>query len=315
LLNFFKPIPAYVAVSVLLFSCPQAFADEPLTGFVYTTDLLPRDKFEMAQWLTWRAHKAVGEYDVVEGRTELEYGYSDRFQLAGYVNYEWARAYHDNVIDGTTLAPSTLSNLVVGPDQRLDVTRFTSFTTEGIYRFLSPYTDPVGLALYFAPSLGPDFGMTETRLVLQSNHSDDRLVLAFNLALAQQWHLVPGAPGVNPLTDSYNDYWNKTTDLNLGLAGSYRFARGWSGALELQNERGYAGFNPLKSNARTNVAYYFGPTLHYAGQHFFATATYVSQLAGARDYAHAEPDFVVGGRSYSAGNERFRVRAKFGWYF
>ncbi len=67
----------------------RTYADEPLFGYTYTTDLLPKDKIEITQWGTWRAHKAVGEYDVLEGRTEVEYGFSDRLQVAGYINYEW----------------------------------------------------------------------------------------------------------------------------------------------------------------------------------------------------------------------------------
>jgi hypothetical protein len=35
-------------------------AGEPLLGFAYTTDLLPRDQLEFEQWITWRAGKAQG---------------------------------------------------------------------------------------------------------------------------------------------------------------------------------------------------------------------------------------------------------------
>src|SRR5262249_62186673 len=95
------------AAAVSLAATLSASAEEPVTGFVFTTDLLPEGKYEVAQWVTWRAHKAVGVYDVVEARSEVEYGLSDDFQIAGYINYEWADAYHDNVIDGSTLPPET----------------------------------------------------------------------------------------------------------------------------------------------------------------------------------------------------------------
>jgi hypothetical protein len=83
----------------------------------------------------------------------------------------------------------------------------------------------------------------------------------------------------------------------------------------LQNERGFEGIAPFSASARTDVAYYLGPSLHYANQHLFVTATYLEQLPLASDYAHTSPDFVVDGRTYAANFERRRVRLKFGWYF
>ena len=142
----------------------SAFADEPLFGYVYTTDLLPRGKFELAQWATWRTGHSLGQFDVLEGRTEFEYGATDRLQLSAYLNYEWARAAHDNVIDGTTLPPGTLANLDVGPAERLNTTRFTGVSVEGIYRIWSPYTNPVGIAI--DADISPDENLVLMRIVL-----------------------------------------------------------------------------------------------------------------------------------------------------
>lgn len=302
------------AVFVTLLLVPFcATAEEPLFGFVSTTDLLPQGKFEGAQWLSWRDGKTVGQFDVVEGRTEFEYGLSNRLQVAAYLNYEWADAYHDNVITGETLPPAALANLNVGPDDRLNTTRFTAASLEGIYRVLSPYIDPIGLALYLRPSIGPQFREVEARLILQKNFIDDRFVLALNIDDTVDWHDVP--------TDFASDgavldrKWDDESALAFGLASSYRFGTGWSAGVELQNERGYAGEDPFSTGIRTSVAYYLGPTLHYANEHIFATLTYLTQLPFASDYANSHPDFIVDGRNYSAGNERLRLRLKFGWYF
>jgi hypothetical protein len=48
-----------------------AWADEPVFGFIYTTDLLPQGQKEIEQWLTWRHQKAGGYYDQLENRTEF----------------------------------------------------------------------------------------------------------------------------------------------------------------------------------------------------------------------------------------------------
>lgn len=306
--------PIWGSLLCLLLTCGRAGADEPMFGYVYTTDLLPRGKFELAQWATWRADQAAGQFNVLEGRTEFEYGVSDRFQLSAYLNYEWARAYHNNAMNGTTLPPATLAYLNVGPDERLDTARFTGISLEGIFRVLSPYTDPVGLAVYVRPSVGPRLRELESRLIVQRNFLDDRMVLAFNAGIIDDRRYLPTTPG-KPDSDGFEHPWNEQSSLNLGLAGSYRFARMWFGGLELQNERAFAGLTPFASASRTNVAYYLGPSLHYADEHKFVTVTYLNQLPFASDYAHSSPDFVVDGRNYASNSERYRVRLKFGWYF
>jgi len=292
-----------------------AHADEPVTGFVYTTDLLPEGKYEVAQWLTWRAHKAVGTYNVIEIRSEVEYGVTDAFQLSAYLNYEWAEAFHNNVMDGTTLPPETFAQLDVGPNDHFRTTRFTGIALEGIYRILSPYTDPIGLAVMFEPTVGPSLREMETRLILQKNYFDDRLILAFNVTLMQEVRRVPGDPSAPPASDEFKKHWDKESDLNFGLAASYRFAPNWSVGLELQHEREWAGLNPFDGDMATNSATYFGPTIHYGGEHFFATLTVLDQLPWGTDDANPAPGFLVHGRNYADDFERFRVRAKLGWYF
>ena len=308
-----RKLTEVLCCSILMWAY-QAKGEEPLFGFVYTTDLLPQNKFEVAQWLTWRSGKPVGQFDVVEGRTEFEYGVSDRLQVAAYLNYEWADAYHDDAINGSTLPPATLANLNVGPNDRLNTTRFTAASLEGISRVLSPYIDPIGLAIYLRPSLGAQFREVEARLILQKNFADDRWVVAFNLGDTADWHDIPV---VTDAVDggAFSRTWDKESTLSLGLASTYRFTTGWFAGVELQNERGYSDLDTFSTPARTGVAYYLGPTLHYANTRMFATLTYLTQLPFASDYAHSEPDYVIGGRNYAAGNERLRLRFKFGLYF
>jgi hypothetical protein len=294
---------------------PPALADEPLFGFVYTTDLLPKDQFEVEQWLSWRAGKAAGAFNVLEVRHEFEYGLTDALQISAYLNWEWAGARNNNVIDGTTLPPETFANVEVDPSGRFNLTKFTGISGEAIYRILSPYIDPVGLAIYVEPTIGPDVRELESRIILQKNFLDDRLVFAFNLTHHFEWRYLHGDPAAPPSDIEFRDHWDKETDINFGLAASYRFAPNWSAGLEFINEREWAGFDPFDASKRTNVAYYFGPTLHYAGEHIFATLTVLDQLPWAKDYANPPPGFVAGGRNYADDFERFRVRLKFGYYF
>ena len=85
----------------LALSAACAWAEESQFAYVYSTDLLPKGAKEVEQWMTWRHQKSTGLFDVLESRTEIEYGVTDQFQIAAYANYAWTRASHDGV-DGAT---------------------------------------------------------------------------------------------------------------------------------------------------------------------------------------------------------------------
>jgi hypothetical protein len=313
-----RPTKALLAASALALTVCAAIpasADEPLFGFVYTTDLLPKDHTEVEQWETWRAGKAHGIFNVIENRTEVEYGVTDALQLSAYLNTEWSNAYNDNVIDGTTLPPETFAEVQVGPHEHFNLAKFTGVSAEAIWRLMSPYTDPFGLAFYVEPTVGPATRELESRVIFQKNFMDDRLVFAFNTTIAQELRYLHGDPGAPASSEESYDHWDKEADVNFGLAGSYRFAESWYAGVEFENEHEWAGFDPFADHKRTNNAYYAGPTIHYGGERFFATLTVLDQLPWAEDYANPAPGFVIGGRNYADDFERFRVRLKIGYTF
>jgi hypothetical protein len=53
-------------VMAALVGITPARADEPIFGFIYTTDLLPKDKTEFEQWMTWKRQKAHGSFNLLE---------------------------------------------------------------------------------------------------------------------------------------------------------------------------------------------------------------------------------------------------------
>jgi hypothetical protein len=283
----------------------QARADEPLFGFVYTTDLLPKGQKEVEQWVTWRNQKAGGYFDQLDGRTEVSYGLSDRMQLSAYANWTWARAWRNGPF-GETTPPEPLSYDAPGPDDHYQGARFVGVSGEAIYRVLSPYTSPVGLAIYEEPTVGPDFVESETKLIVQKNFKDDRLVVALNLTYAPEWRRV---------TDEDNPsrkVWSEETDANIGLAVSYRFAPNWSAGLEFENEYEFASYD---FSRMANGGYYLGPTIHYAAKRFFVTASYLEQMPWASVHSDTVPGAIVGGRIYDNDFERRRLRVKVGYLF
>ncbi len=281
-------------------------ADEPLFGFAYTTDVLPKGKLEVEQWSTTRLTKATpGDFWLQENRTEFEYGASDKLQLALYATYDSTAAFH-NGPGGATTPPEQFSYDQPGADDHYGRSRFIGVSQEAIYRIVSPYTHSVGLALYEEPTVGAGFIESETKIILQKNYRDDLLVFALNLTYAPEWRHV---------TDSANLFkksWQEETDANVDLGVSYRFRRNWSSGFELINER---EFNSYNFTHESNSGYYLGPTLHYGGKHFFATGTFVAQMPWASTHVDTVPGAIVGGRVFDNDFEKYRVRIKFGWYF
>ncbi len=306
---------ALLGLVILSATASPALADEPLFGFVYTTDLLPKGQREVEQWATLREGRSEGYFHVVQARTEFSYGMTDRFQLSGYLNLSWADVYH-NIPSGETAPPEIFADYYADPNKPFNHFRLESFSGEALYRISSPYTSPLGVAVYMEPSLGPRTMELENRLILQKNFLDDKLVFAFNTTVGFEMRELHGDPEAEPTSADFVDHWDHETDVNFGIAGSYRFARNWSVGLEFQNEREWAGFDPFASSQRTNVAYYTGPTLHYANQHFFFTGTVLFQLPWAQDLADDAADsFVVNGITNADDFENLRVRLKFGYFF
>lgn len=282
-----------------------AHAEESQFGYVYTTDLLPQGAKEVEQWATWRHQKVAGYFDQIDGRTEFEYGMTDKLQLAFYANYVWARAYHNGPFEETT-PPEPLSYDRPGPDDHYNAKRVVGFSGEAIYRIWSPYTDPLGVAVYVEPTVGPQFRELETKLILQKNFLDDRLVTAFNFTYAPEWRYDWADDAMT------HKRWGEETDVNLNIAASYRFAPNWSAGVEFLNEHEYNSYN---FSNESNDGYFVGPVIHYGGKKFFVTATFLEQLPWATHHSDTVPGAIVGGRIYDNDFERYRLRIKAGWYF
>lgn len=301
---------AHVALVLVVtaYGAATARADEPVFGFIYTTDLLPKQQKEVEQWMTWRHEKAGGYYDQLENRTELSYGVTNNFQLSGYANYNWSRAYH-NGPDGTTTPPEQFSDYNAGPNDHFNSARFVGISLEGIYRVLSPYTDPLGLAFLLEPTIGPNFKELEARVIFQKNFLDDRLITAANITWAPELRHVPS----NPYTGESLSNPNIETDVNFGVGASYRFAPDWSFGWEFENEREINDYALFSRRHWMGDAYYTGPTIHYGGEKFFVTLTAWEQLPIAKNYT--DSSVIVGGRDYDVDFEKFRARLKVGFYF
>lgn len=250
-------LPALLALMLTL----KAQAGEGSFGWVYTLDLQPQGTLEFEQRLQLNQGQARGRYDLWQARTELEYGVSENFQLAGYVNTSHVSA-QQNYSDGSTsgwLVPSSAG------DGRYSRSRVDGVSVEGVWRFTNPVIDPVGLGLYLEATTGPVKDELESRLLLQSNFLDDRLVLAANLQLSVE-KVKFNAPDIGK---------ESMADLLLGL--SYRVANHWTAGLEYRFHNDFDGY---AFNKQTQRAHFIGPNMHYATKEWWVTAAWRYQLKG-----------------------------------
>lgn len=286
------------AVFLLSLARLAAAGDSPF-GYVYTTDTHQKGKREFEQWITHRQGQSQGDFDVWQGRSEIEYGVTDALQTSIYLNYGSVNAFR-NRPDGTT-GPGAFVPDDVDPDARYQKRFFESISNEWIYRILSPYKDVIGLALYIEPSWGPDKRELEGKVILQKNFLDDRLIWAANFSLAAE-------------SERFHGEWEREGELEVTTGLAYQFAPRWHAGAEYRHHRGYDG-RGFSSSKRAYAASFFGPSIHYARNDWWITATFLRQLANAKAYTDEAQEGIVGGRFYGEHHEKEELRLRVGFSF
>jgi hypothetical protein len=271
----FFPWPSLaIALAACATYAPPAPAGEAVFGYVYTTDTLPRGKSEVEQWITDRRGQAYRRFDDINLRTEYEYGLSDNVQLGGYLNYSYQYAHGNSVRHETEGLDLPWNH---DASRSYSGSRFDGVSVEMLWRVLSPFKDPIGLAFYLEPEYGQRERGLEFRAIVQKNFLDDRLTLAANLMIEPERerasNLVdPAMPDEMP--DSRRQ---KITYAEIDLGASYRFAPNWSVGLELRNHNEYNGYS-LAHSHQEHTAFFLGPNIHYGGKRWFFTLSALRQV-------------------------------------
>ena len=144
-----------------------ASADERKFTYSNEAKTLPAGSFEFEQWATLAARKDSGTYREWHFREEFEYGLSDRFTAAAYLNWE-AKTIHD----------------VPGFAEEKDA-RFAGVSFEGKYKFTDPSADLLGTLLYAEVSAEQDEYEIELKSVLSKSWGNWTFV--YNLVAEVEW--------------------------------------------------------------------------------------------------------------------------------
>jgi hypothetical protein len=237
-----------------------ACADEPLFGYVNTTDLLPKGKLQLETWATLQHGDALGEYRALQGRTEVDYGLTSRVQFTAYLNYSAFDAHID------TAAARALG---LTPEGHVEDSQVDGVTGEVIWRLASPYLDPVGFAVLLDGTAGRGQEVVGVKAIGQKNFRDDTLVLAANIR-ADFGLREPRANDAFGLPSSRH-----VTTFEASAGASYRFRPNWSAALEVRARDVRAGGDSLSRGV------FLGPTIHYGGERWFATLTALKRISAS----------------------------------
>ena len=287
----------------------RAWAHESIFAWTYTTDLLPKGEWEVEHWTTARLKKEHGTYQAIDFREEFEYGVTDNFGVSLYLNHHSAKANESFPAENPGNPGHRLSGSYVtggedvhpghDPAQPFEKYHFESVSTEFIYRLLSPYKDPIGLALYMEPTIGNDEAELEWKAILHKTWLDDQLVWALNINYGLEFEEEAGGEFER---DAMAEWFT-------GL--SYRFVSNWSAGLELWNHHEFAD-----ASKHEHSAWFVGPTLHYGAKSWWATLGFLNQLPWGQAFNADQKEFAYhDGYIFGEEHEKYYVRFKAGFNF
>ena len=263
-------------------------ADEQLFGFVRGAETLPQGRSELYQFMTLRTGKAEGSYYGFDFETEMEHGFTDKFQASVALEQ---RYINNSGVDGDRDA--------------LDDTaayRFGGVSVSGKYRLLSTFMDPIGLALRLEGGYVKNDevdGLPENEFYiapeidLQKDFRDDTLIT--ELWAGSEW-----AWGKQPA-----EQYPKELALQGGTGISYRFTPNWFIGAE-SNVR--AEWPMFDFGNFEHVVVYAGPSLHYSAERWWTTLSVVYQVWGN---GVDEPN---DGKTYAEETD-WKIRWKVGFNF
>jgi hypothetical protein len=271
-------------MALLLTMVPSARADEQFFGFARGAETLPHGHFEIYQFATLRTGKDEGTYYGTDFDSEIEYGFTDRFQASlSVVNHYFNN--HD-----------------VPELPNRNNYRFGGFEASGKYRLLSPFKDPIGLALRIeggyllndeVDGLKQHERYVKPEIDLQKDFFDDTLITVFSVGVEWAWGKQPA------------EQYPKEVSFESAGGVTYRFASNWYAGAEAHFRAEYPQFD--LDNFEHRVLY-AGPSLHYARQRWWATLTYNYQIYGK---GVGEPN---DGQTF-AEEQRHEFRLKLGFNF
>jgi len=234
-----------VGIAYVWLALWPAQAGERLFTYTYEPETMPQGTFEFEPWFTLRAGRsaAVGKDDYyrLQFRQEFEYGVTDNYTVALYLNSDYQ--HYKNP----------------GTGQRTSHYRWTGVSLENLYMVLNPAENVLGLALYLEPTWDGENFELEQKIIFGQRHGDWKW--AVNLVHETEWE----------------DHFRETTgELEIDVGIARQLSPRWSLGIELRNSNHLPEYKTWK-----DTALYVGPVINYRRQKWWATLTVMPQVFGA----------------------------------
>jgi len=233
-------------MAMILLEALTASADERMFTYSNEAKTLPAGSVELEQWVTLAARKESGEFRKWKMREELEYGFTDRFTGAAYLNWE-LETVHD----------------VPGLADEREAT-FAGASLEGKYKFTDPSADLIGTLLYVELSAESDEYELELKGV--ASKAWGPWTLAYNFIVEAEW---VGSRDLNNIKRWDHEF---TIENTAGI--SYSFLPALAVGLEAMAR------TPFDDNFedRGQTAFFAGPNVHVSAGPLWATLTVIRQV-------------------------------------
>jgi hypothetical protein len=238
--------------------------------------------------LTLHEGKAEGTYYAWDSETEYEYGFTNRLQASLSIEQN---DFYNRQVDGNRDAL----------DNKNDY-RFQGVESSAKYRVLSPFKDPLGVAVRLeagyllhdeVDGLKQHDRYLKPEVDFQKDFLEDRLICDLDLGAEWAWGKQPA------------EQYPKELALEGAAGVAYRFARNWFAGVEIHSRWEYPQFDFYNFEHRV---FYAGPSIHYSQERWWATLTWNYQVYGK---GIGEP---TDGRTF-AEETRQLVRLKVGFNF
>ncbi len=230
-----------------------ASANQRHYAYTYETATLPMGAAEIEPWTTVRLMRE-DYYVRFDHRLEFEVGLLDNFQAAFYLNWQEV---------------SSLSTDDKGTSSIVGSSAFKGISLELKGKLLDPQADPIGLGLYF------EIGGLTNELEIEAKVLLDKHFGDFGVALNAVYEAEFEAE-VESGTDTELELHAHEIQVDLGFA--YFISPRWSVALELVSRTELAKNEADEFETEYSILS-LGPTVGYAGERFWITASILPQLA------------------------------------
>ena len=240
-----------------MLSTMTTMASERYFTFTYEPEGMPKGATEFEQWVTLRTQRSedVGQenYNRWELREELEYGVTDNYTIAGYINLLQATSYKDPASGETE-----------------NETEFKGVSLENRYMLWNPAEHPVGVTLYFEPAYSGDEAEVEEKIIFGQRHGDWKWAL--NISNETEWELNEGE-------------YEGVFEVDFGL--TRHLNPHWSVGFEFVNH------NVLPSYEEWELtAFFLGPVVTFTTEKWWASLTVLPQVWGNNVSGGPDPDGV-----------------------